>query len=82
MSACTRRENKKLHPPRTRISDVTRLLEAFQHGDAPAVASLYAETKEEQPYDGPFYMIFNASGGWLHYVPRARHQRKPRHRRH
>ena len=26
--------------------------------------SLFAETKEEPPYDGPFYMVFNASGGW------------------
>jgi hypothetical protein len=28
------------------------------------VASLLAETKEEPPYEGPFYMVFNASGGW------------------
>ena len=28
------------------------------------VRSLFAETKEEPPYDGPFYMVFNASGGW------------------
>ena len=28
------------------------------------VTSLFAETKEEPPYDGPFYMVFNASGGW------------------
>ncbi len=28
------------------------------------VASLFAETKEAPPYDGPFYMVFNASGGW------------------
>src|SRR5678815_5638450 len=25
---------------------------------------LRAATKEEAPYDGPFYMVFNASGGW------------------
>ena len=25
---------------------------------------LRADTKEEPPYDGPFYMVFNASGGW------------------
>lgn len=25
---------------------------------------LRAATKEEPPYDGPFYMVFNASGGW------------------
>src|SRR5947209_10440616 len=23
-----------------------------------------AETKEEPPYDGPYYVVFNASGGW------------------
>src|SRR5436853_285722 len=23
-----------------------------------------AETKEEPPYDGPYYAVFNASGGW------------------
>ena len=28
------------------------------------VRSLFAETKEEPPCDGPFYMVFNASGGW------------------
>jgi hypothetical protein len=25
---------------------------------------LAAATKEEPPYDGPYYMVFNASGGW------------------
>src|SRR5580704_5957088 len=25
---------------------------------------LAAATKEEPPYDGPFYVVFNASGGW------------------
>jgi hypothetical protein len=25
---------------------------------------LRAATKEEPPYDGPFYVVFNASGGW------------------
>ena len=25
---------------------------------------LRAATKEEPPYEGPFYMVFNASGGW------------------
>lgn len=25
---------------------------------------LRAATKEDGPYDGPFYMVFNASGGW------------------
>ncbi len=25
---------------------------------------LSAATKEEPPYDGPFYIVFNASGGW------------------
>jgi len=25
---------------------------------------LRAATKEEAPYDGPFYIVFNASGGW------------------
>src|SRR6476469_3522904 len=30
-----------------------------------SVASLFgAETKEEAPYDGPYYVVFNASGGW------------------
>ncbi len=28
------------------------------------VTSLFAETKEEPPYDGPYYIVFNASGGW------------------
>ena len=29
------------------------------------VSSLFgAETKEEPPYDGPYYVVFNASGGW------------------
>ena len=29
------------------------------------VASLFAaETKETPPYDGPYYVVFNASGGW------------------
>jgi len=28
------------------------------------VTSLFAETQEDPPYDGPFYMVFNASGGW------------------
>ena len=28
-------------------------------------ASLFAgATKEEPPYEGPFYIVFNASGGW------------------
>src|SRR5436190_18348100 len=25
---------------------------------------LHAAAKEEPPYDGPFYVVFNASGGW------------------
>ena len=25
---------------------------------------LRADTKEEPPYEGPFYVVFNASGGW------------------
>jgi len=25
---------------------------------------LHAATKETEPYDGPFYVVFNASGGW------------------
>src|SRR6185437_2293681 len=25
---------------------------------------LGAAAKEEPPYDGPYYMVFNASGGW------------------
>src|SRR3954468_22198677 len=25
---------------------------------------LAAQTKEEPPYDGPYYVVFNASGGW------------------
>src|SRR3954462_6470622 len=25
---------------------------------------LAAQTKEEAPYDGPYYVVFNASGGW------------------
>src|SRR5687767_10633817 len=25
---------------------------------------LGAETKEDAPYDGPYYVVFNASGGW------------------
>src|SRR5687768_16960928 len=25
---------------------------------------LRAATKEEPPYDGPYYVVFNASGGW------------------
>src|ERR1700716_856322 len=29
------------------------------------VKSLFsAEPKEEPPYDGPYYVVFNASGGW------------------
>src|SRR5262247_4372047 len=27
-------------------------------------AVLGAATKEEPPYEGPFYVVFNASGGW------------------
>jgi hypothetical protein len=27
-------------------------------------ALLRAETNEEPPYDGPYYVVFNASGGW------------------
>lgn len=26
--------------------------------------ALSAATPEQAPYDGPFYMVFNASGGW------------------
>ena len=29
-----------------------------------AASLLQAATKEEPPYDGPFYVVFNASGGW------------------
>ena len=29
-----------------------------------AEALLGAETKDDAPYDGPFYVVFNASGGW------------------
>ena len=29
-----------------------------------ALSLLGAATKEEPPYDGPFYVVFNASGGW------------------
>jgi len=25
---------------------------------------LAAATKEDAPYDGPYYVVFNASGGW------------------
>src|ERR1700726_3899473 len=29
------------------------------------VASLFAATpKEDAPYEGPYYVVFNASGGW------------------
>ncbi len=31
----------------------------------PATKSIFAaDAKEEPPYDGPFYVVFNASGGW------------------
>ncbi|MEI6233128.1 MAG: DUF1501 domain-containing protein [Planctomycetota bacterium] len=31
----------------------------------PGTKSIYAaDAKEEPPYDGPFYVVFNASGGW------------------
>src|SRR5258706_10345401 len=31
----------------------------------PGTKSLFAaDAKEEPPYDGPFYVVFNASGGW------------------
>src|SRR6476620_1184533 len=29
-----------------------------------AASLLRAAPKEDQPYDGPFYIVFNASGGW------------------
>jgi len=29
-----------------------------------AAALFGAATKEEPPYDGPFYIVFNAAGGW------------------
>jgi len=28
------------------------------------LASLFAATNEAPPYDGPYYIVFNASGGW------------------
>src|ERR671928_1299818 len=29
-----------------------------------AASLLRAQTKEDPPYEGPFYIVFNASGGW------------------
>src|SRR5712675_3725475 len=29
-----------------------------------AASLLNATTKEDPPYDGPYYVVFNASGGW------------------
>src|SRR6202161_3355710 len=26
--------------------------------------SLRADTKEQAPYEGPYYVVFNAAGGW------------------
>src|SRR5580698_6443172 len=47
--------------------DFLKLCATFGLGlAAPNISPLFAAptTKEDPPYDGPFYLVFNASGGW------------------
>jgi uncharacterized protein (DUF1501 family) len=37
---------------------------ALPGGPAPLLRAAATPAKEEPPYDGPYYLVFNASGGW------------------